>query len=52
MIINNKNVNKTNKAEKEEFNSKMSIKSNILRNYEPDNLEKNCLNMMMNSIKK
>ena len=40
MIINNKNVNKTNKAEKEEFNSKMSIKSNILRNYEPDNLEK------------
>ena len=40
IIINNKNVNKSNKAERDEFNSKMSIKSNILRNYEPDNLEK------------
>ena len=38
--INNKNTSKSNKNEREEFNSKMSIKSNILRNYEPENLEK------------
>ena len=35
-----KNMNKITKTERDDFNNKMSIKSTILRNYEPDNLEK------------
>ena len=35
-----KSNNKLLKTERDEFNSKMTIKSNILRNFEPDNLEK------------
>ena len=35
-----KSTNKITKTERDEFNNKMSIKSTILRNFEPDNLEK------------
>ena len=38
--IKNIDINKLAKTEREEFNSKMSIKSTILRNFEPDKLEK------------
>ena len=34
------NTNKIIKTERDDFNNKMSIKSTILRNFEPDNLEK------------
>ena len=35
-----KSNNKLVKTERDDFNSKMTIKSNILRNFEPENLEK------------
>ena len=35
-----KSTNKITKTERDDFNNKMSIKSTILRNFEPENLEK------------
>ena len=38
--VERKSVNKLNKTEREDFNAKMTIKSNILKNFESEKLEK------------